>query len=376
MENIGLNSDIQAGDKSFHIQTQFLEPSEKIVSNVFENGKVITSKTVPVNGELKSQDIKTEVQKLHSGISEELELLFYISEKVATIQHAVSNNKLGLIFLGKNLFDEAIEEFKRALNIDPEFAEGYNNLGCAYLKKSMPTEARDVLIQGIEKRDNYADLHNNLGRAYLFLNDYQSAMKEFNKALQLNPDYENALFNLCLTNIKTIVDDIQDSTLPTHTDRIRNTKSLLTAIRDGNQTFKKQYLNSALEFIESNNFTDAFNALENAESDQLTENEFQSLEHEFYLNFMFGGKGKDDEFVADYTKKLQQAIDKYPEYADLRNDLGIAYLIQCRNLFLKGLNEFRNALEINPEYKRAEKNLKLAENDGKGFLILLRAILK
>jgi tetratricopeptide (TPR) repeat protein len=376
MENIGLNSDIQAGDKNFHIQTQFLEPSEKIVSNVFENGKVITSKTIQVNGESKSQDIKTEVQKLHRGISEELELLFYISEKVGTIQHAVSNNKLGMIFLEKNLFDEAIKEFKRALQIDPDFAEGYNNLGCAYIKKSKPMEARDVLIQGIEKKDDYADLHNNLGRAFLLLDEFRSAFKEFNKALQINPDYESALFNLSVANLRTIVDDVQDSTLPTHSDRIRSAKSLLTAIRDRNQIFRKQYLNSALEFIENNNFIEAYKVLENAESDILNSNEIPSLENEFYLNFMFGGKGKDDEFVAEYTKKLQQTIDKHPEYADLRNDLGIAYLIQCRNLFLKGLNEFRNALEINPEYKRAEKNLKLAENDGKGFLILLRAILK
>jgi len=164
--------------------------------------------------------------------------------------------------------------------------------------------------------------------------------------------------------------------LPSSVDRVRNTKSLLTAIRDKNQTFKKQYLNSALEFIEENNYDDAFKALEKADSDQLITYEFRSFENEFYLNFMFGGKGKDDKFVEDHIKRLQRAIDKYPEYADLRNDLGIAYLIQCRNMFLKGLNEFRNALEINPEYKRAEKNLKLAENDGKGFLILLRAILK
>ena len=49
MENIGLNSDIQTGGKNFHIQTQYLEPGEKIVSNVFENGKVITSKKMKVS---------------------------------------------------------------------------------------------------------------------------------------------------------------------------------------------------------------------------------------------------------------------------------------------------------------------------------------
>ena len=83
-----------------------------------------------------------------------------------------------------------------------------------------------------------------------------------------------------------------------------------------------------------------------------------------------------DDFIYGYTDQLKQTVDKFPKYADLRNNLGIAYLIQCRNLFLNALEQFRYALEINPQYKKAKKNLKLAENDGKGFLILLRAILK
>jgi len=34
------------------------------------------------------------------------------------------------------------------------------------------------------------------------------------------------------------------------------------------------------------------------------------------------------------------------------------------------------AKKIDPNYKKAKDNLKLAENEGKGFLILLRALLK
>ena len=375
MENIGLNGDIQAGGKNFHIQTQYLEPGEKIVSNIFEDGKVIISKTVEVAAETPTQDIKMTVNKLHKEISKELELLFYISEKVRTIQHAVSNNKLGIVFLEKNLFDEAIEEFKRALHVDPDFTEGYNNLGYVYIKKNMLNEARDMFIQGIEKNANYADLHKNLGVTYFLLNDFRDAIKELSKAIEINPDYVDALFNLSLVYLKSIVDDLQD-TLPSKVERLNQTKNLLITIIEKNHNYKEQNLNSALEFIDANNFSDAFKALQNAESDQLIKNELECFEDEFYLNFMFGGKGKDDEFIQDYTKRLQQATEKYPEYADIRNDLGVAYLIQCRNLFLKGLEEYRNALKINPEYKRAEKNLKLAENDGKGFLILLRAILK
>jgi tetratricopeptide (TPR) repeat protein len=149
----------------------------------------------------------------------------------------------------------------------------------------------------------------------------------------------------------------------------------LLSVKTKEQYFKPQYIDTTLDHLDKNNVAEAIKTLERAEH-EIPEFLDKYLESEFYLKFMFGGKGKDDEFIIDYTNQLQQAVDKYPDYADLRNNLGIAYLIRCRNLFLNALEEFREALKINPEYKKAEKNLKLAENDGKGFLILLRAILK
>ena len=80
--------------------------------------------------------------------------------------------------------------------------------------------------------------------------------------------------------------------------------------------------------------------------------------------------------IKRFEHQLDRAIESHPEYADLWNNLGIVHLIQCRNLFLQALNEFDHALEINPAFDKARKNKKLVENDGKEFLILLRAILR
>jgi tetratricopeptide (TPR) repeat protein len=97
---------------------------------------------------------------------------------------------------------------------------------------------------------------------------------------------------------------------------------------------------------------------------------------DFYLKFMYGGKNLDAEVVRKYEEKLIEASKVHPNYADVWNNLGIVHLIQCRNLFLQALTEFDKALEINPSFGKAMKNKKLVENDGKEFLILLRAILK
>jgi len=375
MENIGLNSEIQAGGKTFHVQTQYLEADKKITANVFEDGRLLTGKSVEVVSETPAPEMKVLLNRLHRETSNEIEMLFYISDKVRTIQHSISNNKLGLVFLKKNLYDEAIREFQSALDIDPGFMEAYSNLGKAYLKKKMLQQAKEIFEQGIKNNSLYPDFHNNLGFTHYLLNDMKDAVQGLLKALEINPEYTDAQLNLCIVYLKSIVDDNFDKSLPPKIERMNNTKELLGKILEKDSIYKPEYITKALERIEENDYQKAHEALELCQADPDLTFDLE-IENEFYLNFMFGGKGKDDSYIQNYTDQLTAMIEKYPEFPDLRNSLGIANLIQCRNLFLNALEEFRSALKINPGYKKAAKNLKLAENDGKGFLILLRAILK
>jgi len=374
MENIGRNNEVFAGGKTFHIQTQYLEPAEKVVANIFEQGKVIFSRGVDVKN-LSVSEIKAQVNQLHHYMTEDMELIFYIAEKVHTIRHSASTNKLGIVFLKRNLFDEAVREFRKAIEIDPEYIEAYNNLGYTLLKQELYEEAIDTFVKGIKKDGNYADLHHNLGYAYFSIDKYGEAIREINNAIEINEDYVAAIFSLCLVYLKSGDNENQDCDLAPIPERIEKIKQLLTNVKSREKYYKPQSLDTVLEHLEKDNINGAIKVLEQA-SHELQEFMDKYLESEFYLKFMFGGKGKDDDFIRDYSEQLRQAIEKYPGYADLRNNLGIAYLIQCRNLFLSALEEFREALKINPEFKKAAKNLKLAENDGKGFLILLRAILK
>jgi len=375
MENIGLNNEVAVAGKAFHVQTQYLEPGEKVVSNIFDNGKVVFSEGIELRGETSTAEIKLQVNRLHQNMIADLELIFYISEKVQTIRHAASNNKLGIVFLRRKLFDEAVVEFKKAIEIDPDYVEAYNNLGYVFLKQEKYEEAIDVFSKGMENDGAYADLHNNLGYAYSCISKYGDAIVELKRALEINTEYIHAIFNLCLAYLKSTVDDVQDSDILPTADRIKNVKELLNTVKINELFSKPEYIDTILGHVENSQFNEAIKTLEKAEQ-ELPKYLDKYLESEFYLKFMFGGKGKDDEFILEYVEELKNAAEKYPNYADLRNNLGIGYLIRCRNLFLNALEEFRMALKINPEFKKAEKNLKLAENDGKGFLILLRAILK
>ncbi|NOZ60119.1 MAG: tetratricopeptide repeat protein [Calditrichaeota bacterium] len=375
MENIGFNNDVQVGGKIFHVQTEYMEPTEKAVSSVFEDGRLIMKKNLELSASQPAAQIRKQVDLIHSQMMQEIEIMFYISDKVRTIRHAPSNYKLGLLFFSRNLFEEAIDEFRKAVAIDPEFAEAYLQLGRSYLKANLLQQAKETLVEGLSRKKDFADLHFYLGYAYFLLNLPHEALKEFNSALAINPTYAKAQFWISYLYFKTIIDNLQDNVLPPKIERLNSAKENLKKILEQGSLFKAKHLQKALEAIEENDFEKVLAALDKAAEDSDGPSEAE-IENEFYLKFMFGGKGKDDQFILDYTAKLKELLGKYPDYPDLHNQLGIAYLIQCRNLFLNALEEFRHALTLNSDFSRAQKNLKLAENDGKGFLILLRAILK
>ncbi|MBN2008656.1 tetratricopeptide repeat protein [candidate division KSB1 bacterium] len=371
MEAVGLNSEVLAGGKKFHIQTNIVEPGNKIISNVFDKGRVIIKKESLINGET-DDEIKDLVQSLHKDVTSELQLLFYISEKVQTIKHAASNNKLGIVFSNRQLYDEAIKEFKKAIELDDGFTEAYKNLGEVYLKNKQYDEALATLTDGLAKQSDFPDLHNSLGMVYLEQGQYVEAIAAFNAALAKNSYFTKSHLNLSVTLLKSIMNDIDEDELPSFDKRREMAISHIQIVENFIDSDK---LIEAYQHFDDDDLEKTVEVLQEVNRENYT-TLGTDIENEFYLKFMFGGKGKDDAFIQEHILKLKELINKYPKYADLRNNLGIAYLIQCRNLFLNALEEFRQALKINPGFKKAEKNLKLAENDGKGFLILLRAILK
>ncbi len=372
MESAGLNSEVLAGGNKFHIQTNYLEPVNKIVSTIYEGGKVVFKKEVQFQAQGTAESVREQIASIHKEMMSEIELLFYIAEKVKTIRHASSNNKLGLVFLQKNLYNEAKKEFERAIELDNKYIESYKNLGLVYYEIGELEQAETILKTGIEHHADYPDIHNAMGRVYSKQQKYRAALGEFEKALELNKNYVEVRYNIVLALLRSVVSNSDVDDLP---DVEQRKKLALDHLQKAEKYIDSDTLIEAYEYFDEDDIENTLKVLEKIEGVNTLES-INSFENEFYLKFMFGGKGKDDKFISEHIARLKDAIKKFPYYADLRNYLGIAYLIQCRNLFLNALDEFRQALKINPNYKKAEKNLKLAENDGKGFLILLRAILK
>ncbi|HMY35680.1 MAG TPA: tetratricopeptide repeat protein [bacterium] len=382
MEQVGINSNVYAGGKIFHIQTAGSYNDLVVQSEIFEAGRIISvqKKRITDVTEMPEDDFREFVKKYHHEVAWEVELMFFMREKIRNTTHTVSNSKIGLLFLRKGFLDEAISEFQHTIEHDPDLVEVYNHLGLAYLHRGDFSLAIESIQKGIELRPQFPDLRNNLGFAYGKAKKYSEAITEYDKALAINPHYVVVHLNKAITFLESILNNGDTGSLPTVQDRILTVSSifkttLMTNPDFANYRFYTFRFEKILKHLTASAYVQAIDIiLEVKESIQKPS--LDETIHGFYLKFLFGGAGKDEKVINDYRAQLEQHINENPTYADLHNSLGLVYLIQCRNLFLKAMSQFKKAYEINPSYKTAYKNFRLVQNDGREFLNLLRAILK
>jgi tetratricopeptide (TPR) repeat protein len=101
---------------------------------------------------------------------------------------------LGWTYSFQGKLREAIAECKKAIDTDPDFGNPYNDIG-AYLielgnyDEAIPWLERATLAKRYEPR-HYP--HFNLGRVYLIKGMVKKALEEFQKALEIYPDYPAA----------------------------------------------------------------------------------------------------------------------------------------------------------------------------------------
>jgi tetratricopeptide (TPR) repeat protein len=90
-------------------------------------------------------------------------------------------------------FDQGVEEFQQAIQLDPENVNTYIDLAKAYIGMKKPEEAFEALKQGLAKQPNSIDLVLALGDIYLVTGKADEAEVQYQKALELDPERE-ALF--------------------------------------------------------------------------------------------------------------------------------------------------------------------------------------
>jgi tetratricopeptide (TPR) repeat protein len=112
--------------------------------------------------------------------------------------YAAARVGLGSTLAGRGEVEEALAQYRKALEIKPDYAEAHYNLGRALARRGEVEEALAQYRKALEIKPDYAEAHNNFGVALAGRGAVDEAMAHFRKSLEMNPDYAEAHCNLGL----------------------------------------------------------------------------------------------------------------------------------------------------------------------------------
>jgi tetratricopeptide (TPR) repeat protein len=107
-----------------------------------------------------------------------------------------AHNNLGLVLAERGALEEAIKEFRRAVEIDPAFVEAQTNLGNFLARGGSSQEAIVHLRRALEIEPTFVNAHNTLGNILADKGALDEAIQHFRKALQNDPQFAMAHYNL------------------------------------------------------------------------------------------------------------------------------------------------------------------------------------
>ncbi len=260
--------------------------------------------------------------------------------------------------LGK--IDEAIEYYNKALELNPEFDEAYFHRGVAYTNKreyqtakrdfekvieldsnrQRKEEARKLLsvLENLEDAQSYC----NRGLVYQNKGEHNLAMKDFNKAIELNPEFIDAYYsrgmNYCFTNEYDLA--ILDFNKTIELSPENTNAYFMRGFAYLNKTEYDLAIKDYSKVIELNpEFTDAY----------------------YSRGLAYNKKGEYDLAIKDNSK----AIELRPGFSDAFYNRGVVYW--KKGEYKAAKKDLEKALELSPKGirgKEARKLLKILESEG------------
>lgn len=115
-----------------------------------------------------------------------------------SIASSDEHNSRGIELADRGWLDEALKEFKRAIELDPNSSHAYDNLATVYAEKKQYREALDAYLVALRLEPDSATAHANLA-CFLSAHALDFAITEFQVAIELEPDHPDAHLNLGLT---------------------------------------------------------------------------------------------------------------------------------------------------------------------------------
>lgn len=102
----------------------------------------------------------------------------------------------GISSLNRSDYEGALEEFSRAIALNPNSARAHNLRGVAFFQLRNFNDAEEQFHKAVALDASYTEAYNNLGSVFFAKRQLDKAEDMFKKALSLSPDSISALYSL------------------------------------------------------------------------------------------------------------------------------------------------------------------------------------
>lgn len=96
---------------------------------------------------------------------------------------------IGIANNEKKDYDTAIGYFKKSIDLSPSYAKSWNHMGFSYEKLDQFDKAIDAYKKAVGFEPNYALAHYNLGNGYKHEKQFDNAINSYKKATEIDPNY-------------------------------------------------------------------------------------------------------------------------------------------------------------------------------------------
>jgi tetratricopeptide (TPR) repeat protein len=249
-----------------------------------------------------------------------------------TTRNYVAHFNLGNALRQEGKLDEAMSQYRSALQIRPDYPQAHNNLGKSFLQKGQVDNAITQFQQALQINPGLATAHYNLGAALFEKGKVDEAIAQYQLALQLSPGYAQGHFDLAVAFLQKgrVTEAITE-----------NQKGL--QIDPGNA---EACYNLGLSLRKQGRLDEAV-----AHYQRALEIRPGYAEARYNLGNVFAQQGRLDEAVAQY----QKALELKPDYAEAHYNLGTAFLQQGR--LDETIKQYQKALELKPDNAEGHYNL-------------------
>jgi tetratricopeptide (TPR) repeat protein len=129
--------------------------------------------------------------------------------------HTLAYDNLGNVYQAQGEYEQAIESYRRAIELNPKDATPHTNLGSVYYDQGEYEQAMRAYENALRLPDSLGSpasahtlAYDNLGSVYKAQGEYEQTIESYTRAIAINANYSSAWYRMaCCYAVWDNVDD-------------------------------------------------------------------------------------------------------------------------------------------------------------------------